>query len=194
LPAAGTVAKSIWVVEHGWHVGLAVRRADVRHELWPEAHELRFEHLEVGWGDGDFYPAERGTIGKALRAAVASGSSVVHVAAFDGPVESFFALSRVIELAVSPDGFDEFCRFVAAAYERGGADGRARPVGAGLYGFSRFYRANERYHVLNNSNQWAARALLAAGVPMHPGASVFAGSVMSQVEPLGVVRSAPRSD
>ena len=191
LPELGAPAKPIWVVDHGWHVGLAVRRADVRRELWPEADEMPFAHLEVGWGDGDFYPAEAGTIAKALRAAFASGSSVLHVATFDAPVEEFFTLSRVVALRVSPDGFDAFCRFIGAAYARD-AERRALPVGHGLYGSSRFYRATERYHVFNNSNHWAARGLVAAGVPVR--SSLSAGGLLAQVEPLGAVRPAPRAD
>ena len=185
LPASSDAAKLVWVVSHGWHVGLAVRRADVRADVWPEASGLGdFEHVEVGWGDGAFYPAPRGTVGLALRAAVASEGSVLHVAAFDGPVAAFFARSPIVELRVTPTGFDAFCRFIAAVYARD-EDGQPLIVGRGLYGVSRFYAAREPYHVFSNSNQWAVRALAAAGVPVR--ASLFARGVMTQVETLGVV-------
>ena len=180
----------MWVVGHGWHVGLVVRRADVRADVWPEAHDLgAFEHLEVGWGDGGFYPAERPTLGLALRAAFRSRSSVLHVAAFDGRVADFFAVSPVIELRLPRAGFDDLCRFVAGAYARG-ADGRASPLRPGLYGASRFYLARERYRVFDNSNQWAARALRAGGVPVVPALSLSAGSVLAQVARIGVVHRA----
>ena len=176
----------MWIVSHGWHVGLAVRRDDVRAEVWSEAHDVgAFEHLEVGWGDGDFYRAERGTVGLALRAAVASASSVLHVAAFDGAVHEFFAGAPVVELRLTPAAFDDVCRFIAAAYARAPA---AQPLGAGLYGASRFYRAREPYGAFGNSNHWAARALRAGGVPVSPALSFTAGSVFAQVERLGAVR------
>ncbi|MBI2207199.1 MAG: DUF2459 domain-containing protein [Candidatus Rokubacteria bacterium] len=176
----------MWVVGHGWHVGLAVRRDEVRADLWSEAHDFgAFEHVEVGWGDGDFYPAERGTVALALRAAVASASSVLHVAAFNGDVAEFFAGAPVVELRLTPAAFDAVCRFIAAAYAR---EPSAQPLGAGLYGASRFYRARQPYRVFDNSNNWAARALRAGGVPVSPGLSLTAGSVFAQVEPLGTVR------
>ena len=182
---AGEAARPVWVVSHGWHVGLAVRRSDVRAEIWPEAAELGdFEHLEVGWGDDAFYPAARGTLGLAWRAAFASEGSVLHVAAFDGPVAAFFAQSPVVELRVSPAGFDEMCRFIAESHTRD-ADGRPVIAGRGLYGVSRFYGARDRYHAFANSNHWAARGLAAGGVPIRP--SLFAGGVMTQAETLGVV-------
>src|SRR4051794_27833216 len=62
-------AKVVAIVNHGWHVGLAVRRADVTPALWPESGafgSVRF--LEVGWGDGEYYPAADVTPAMALRA------------------------------------------------------------------------------------------------------------------------------
>jgi uncharacterized protein (TIGR02117 family) len=184
-PGPAELAKLVWVVSHGWHVGLAMRRTDVRADVWSEASELGdLDHVEVGWGDGAFYPAPRGTVGLALRAAVASEGSVLHVAGFDGPVAAFFSRSPIVELRVTPAGFDALCRFIAAAYARD-AGGRPVTMARGLYGDSRFYAARERYHLFANSNQWAARALRAAGVPVRT--SLFARGVMAQVETLGVV-------
>jgi uncharacterized protein (TIGR02117 family) len=187
LPRPGEPSRPVWLVGHGWHVGLAVRRADVRPDVWREAHDLGgLEHVEVGWGDGEFYPAARGTVGMALKAAVRSASSVLHVAAFDGPVEAFFAESPVIELRLSPGGFDALCRFISAAYARDPA-GRPLPPAPGLYGAGRFYLARTRYHALDNSNQWAAQALRAGGVPVAPPLSLTSGSVLAQAARVGTV-------
>jgi hypothetical protein len=111
---------------------------------------------------------------------------VLHVAAFDSRVETFFEPAPVIELRVSPRGLDALCRFVAAAHARR-APGGAIVLGPGLYGASRFYLARGRYGLFRNSNQWAAQALREAGVPVVPALSVTAGSVLAQVAPLGTV-------
>jgi len=171
-------------------VGLALRIADVRAEAWPEPGALgSFTLVEVGWGDGAFYPAERGTLALAVSAAVRSRSSVLHVAAFDRPVLDFFVASPVVELALTPAGFDDLCRFLAATYARD-ADGRPRRVGDGLYGAGGFYAGHERYHAFNNSNQWAARALRAGGVPVAPGLALYGETVIAEVARFGVVRRA----
>jgi uncharacterized protein (TIGR02117 family) len=185
LPPAAS--RPVWVVGHGWHVGLALRRADVAPHLWPEAHAHGHrEYVEVGWGDGDFYPAEHGTLGLALRAAFSSRGSVLHVAAFDRGVAEFFMAAPVIELRVAPRDFDRLCRFVAATHARdAGGDGIV--VGPALYGAGAFYKARPRYGVLHNSNRWAARALARAGVPVAPALTVGSGSLLVQVAPLGTV-------
>jgi hypothetical protein len=164
-----------------------VRRADVPRDVWPEAHaDEASDHVEVGWGDADFYPAPRGTVGMALRAAFRSRGSVLHVAAFDGAVADFFARSPVIEVRVTPGGFDALCRYVAATHARAGT-GRGILVAPPLYGVGGFYRARTPYRLFGNSNQWTARALATAGVPVVPALSLNAGSVLAQLVPLGTV-------
>lgn len=47
---------SIHVVRHGWHAGIALPRAHVPPGVLAEsAHFGKAEHLEIGWGDRDFY-------------------------------------------------------------------------------------------------------------------------------------------
>jgi uncharacterized protein (TIGR02117 family) len=184
---AAIASRPVWVIGHGWHVGLALERADVARDVWPEAHaQSERRYVEVGWGDGEFYPAPHGTVAMALRAAFRSRSSVLHVAAFDPAVPDFFAGAPVVELRVTPAGFDALCTFVADTHARD-VTRRGMVVAPGLYGAGAFYQARPRYGAFANSNQWAARALLAAGVPVSPGLSVTSGSVLAQVAPLGTV-------
>lgn len=183
----------MWVVGHGWHVGLAVRIADVRVDVWPEPGRLGdVEYVEVGWGDGAFYVAERATLALGLNAAVSSDSSVLHVAAFVPPVVDFFVASPIVELPLTRAGFDDLSRYIADAYARD-ASGNPRRVGDGLYGTGGFYSARERYHVFNNSNQWAARALRAGGVPVAASLALYGGTVISEAARFGVVRRATGS-
>jgi uncharacterized protein (TIGR02117 family) len=174
----GSLTKVVYLVGHGWHVGIALARADVPRGAWPESDAFgarRF--LEVGWGDGDFYPAPRGTVRSALNAAFSSDGSVLHVAAFDPPVAEFFAGATVIAVPVSSAGVAALSRFIGDAYARDAA-GRAVAVAPGLYGDARFYRANGRYRLLDNSNTWTARALAIAGCPIDPEPIVTASGVL----------------
>jgi uncharacterized protein (TIGR02117 family) len=171
----------VYVVSHGWHVGIAVARADVAPSIWPEAADLGpFRYIEVGWGDGAFYPAPRGTLALAIEAALSSKSSVLHVAGFDAPVTEFFPGSTVIDLAVSPEGFDALTRFIHETYARDDA-GQPVRLGAGLYGHARFYRATGRYRLFDNSNHWTARALQAARCPIDPSGAFSADAVLDRV-------------
>ena len=164
-------------MSHGWHVGLAVPRADVSPALWPESAALgpvRF--VEVGWGDADYYPAVRGHPGLALQAAFASASSVLHVAGIDAPLTEFFRGSTIIEVPLSSAGFEALTRFIHAAYARD-SSGQPIAIGPGIYGTSRFYRAEGRYRLLDNSNTWTAKALAAAGCPIDAD-TITAGSLL----------------
>lgn len=175
----------VTLVSHGWHVGLAVRRADVSPAVWPDSAALGpVRYLEIGWGDADYYPAVRGHPGLALRAAFASAGSVLHVAGIDAPLAEFFAGSTIIEVPLSSRGFEELTRFIHAAYARDAA-GQAIVVGPGIYGASRFYRAEGRYRLFDNSNTWTAKALAAAGCPIDPDDTLTAGSLLRRARDLG---------
>ena len=104
----GEAVTSIWVVSHGWHTGIVVRRQDVPDGLWPQLRDFAGSELvEVGWGERDFYMAPAGTSGMALRAAFRPGSSVLHVAGFSGPVERQFPAREIVEITLSRRGFEQ---------------------------------------------------------------------------------------
>lgn len=172
-------ARTIWVISHGWHVGLVVRRADVV-GAWPELGDLEpSTFVEVGWGDGEFYPAARTTSGMALRAALCSSSSVLQVVGFDDPPGRFFAPAPVVEVPVTAAGLDTLISFVRETYARS-SDDRTERVAPALYGRGWFYRARGGYHLLVNSNTWAARALEAGGCPGTPRCTLTADRVLGQ--------------
>jgi uncharacterized protein (TIGR02117 family) len=179
LPGPEALARTVWVVSHGWHIGLAMRRADVA-AAWPELGDLEpTRFVEVGWGDGEFYPASRNTSGMALRAALFSRSSVLHVVGFDDPPDRFFGQAPVVEISVSASGLDALVSFVRQSYARDPEEGAAR-VQPGLYGRGWFYRARGQYHLFANSNTWAARALEAAGCAGPPCRALTADGVLDQ--------------
>src|SRR3989304_4340247 len=67
--APGEPVKPVYVINHGWHPAIAVRRADIPQDVWPEHGDFAdFEYVEVGWGDRDFYAAPEGTLWLAVKA------------------------------------------------------------------------------------------------------------------------------
>jgi uncharacterized protein (TIGR02117 family) len=188
VPAAAPDADTriVTLIGHGWHVGIAMRRADISEALWPESAALGpVRYLEVGWGDADYYPAARGHPGLAFRAAFASSGSVLHVVGVDAPLADFFAGAEIVEVPVSVHGFEALTRFIHDAYARDAA-GAPIVVAPGRYAVSRFYRAEGRYRLLDNSNSWAAKALAAAGCPIDPGETPTAGRLLDIARRLGI--------
>jgi uncharacterized protein (TIGR02117 family) len=171
---------SIYLVSHGWHVGLVLRRDDVPATAWPQKDVLGpFRYLEVGWGDGDYYPARRGTIALALRAAVGSRWSVLQVVGFDGDVPATFPRSKILRVDVSYAGVAAVADYIRRTYLEERAD-QPLIVAPAQYGFGFFFAAQGHYSVRNNSNTWVARALRIAGCPIDVEPAMTAGAVLHQ--------------
>lgn len=186
-PAPAELVKPIYVINHGWHTGIAVRRANIPEGVWPEHADFAdSEYVEVGWGDREFYTAPEGTLGLALKAVFWPTQGVLHVVGFDGPVQQFFRQREIVEILVSDRGFHRLAVFIGDAYAKDGS-GRTMVVGRGQYANSRFYVAREKYFLLKTCNTWTARALRSAGLPITSLYAVSAGNVMDQTRPLGQV-------
>jgi len=187
VSATATALALVWVVSHGWHVGLVLRRDDLAGlGPLPALAAVPGRYLEVGWGDGDFYPAAGGTVALALRAAFHSRSSVLQVVGFDAPITEMFPGSKVVRVELTPSGLAALARYVeaTAALDR---EGRPTVVAPAEYGSGVFYLARGRYRLIDNSNTWAARGLKAAGCPILADIVVTAGGVLHQAARFGRV-------
>ncbi len=180
-----------YVVTHGWHTGIAVRTADVPQSRGPAHDDFRdAEYLEIGWGNRDYWLARRATLGVALSAGLRGTPSALRVIAFDGAVEKFFFESDIVEIGLSRRGFEALITFIRESYATDDTGGII-PLGPGPIPNSRYYLARGAYHAFNNSNQWTAKALRAAGFPIAPALSLTASSVLGQACSFGrVIRSA----
>ena len=186
-PASAQQVEPVYLVGHGWHAGLVIRRTEATAAQWPEQNDFpKATFLEVGWGDRDFYQDPNPGAGKMLKAGLWPTPSVLHVAGFRGEVTAYFPASEVIRLDLPEAGVDSLAAYIHRAYARDEA-GRAIPLGPGLYGESRFYAGRERYHLHKNCNTWAARALRRAGVPLRPAEVLTAGDLLKQVRRFGEV-------
>lgn len=63
-PSSDEPSRKIYVVSHGWHAGIVVKRADIPAGVWPQHNEFPCaEYLEVGWGDRDYYKTPQPNLG-----------------------------------------------------------------------------------------------------------------------------------
>lgn len=185
LPAPGETGKRIFVLNHGWHTGIAIKKADIPRGLLPETEDFPgAESLEIGWGDWDYYQSPDPGAGLATKAAFFSGGSILHVIGFSGAVEDYFRGVEIFELTVSEEGFRRLSRFVSDAFLRPESEPREKPR-RGFYPNSRFYPARGKFHLFRNCNTWVAEALQAAGLAVSPFFVITAGNLSSQVRRLG---------
>lgn len=186
-PAPGEPTKPVYLVSHGWHAGIVVRRADIPPGVWPQSRDFPdAEFLEVGWGDRDYYMTRRPHLGHVLKAGLLPTASVLQIVGFNGPVERYFPRSEVIRIDLSEDGFERLCRYLEDSHAVDTA-GRAQPLGRSLYGRGSFYLSRETYHLFNTCNAWTARAMRAAGCPVTPAANLLVDTLMSNLSRCGTV-------
>ncbi|WP_434559373.1 DUF2459 domain-containing protein [Pseudomonas sp. R1-6] len=173
--------RSFYVVNHGLHTGLAIARPDLLQVLPALAEDFGDgDFVEFGWGDEDFYRAPHATLSLALRALFGSTATVLHAVKIDGDPRRRFAVSEVIEVRVTEDGYRRLLAFVAGTFTHS-ATGTLTVLGPGLYGDSRFYRSEGSYSLFYTCNAWVAEALAASSCPMSPTTVITAGNVMSQL-------------
>ncbi len=107
VPSTSEPRKTIYLVSHGWHAGIVLRRADIPDRARPELGEFpNTEYLEVGWGDTDYYQIPDPHIGLILKAALLPTASVLHIVGFSGSVPAYFPYSEIIIIELSTAGLE----------------------------------------------------------------------------------------
>ncbi|MCL7945444.1 TIGR02117 family protein [Marinobacter sp. ATCH36] len=172
----------VYVVGHGWHVGVVVA-ADELNPSIPGLKERFGEagYYELGWGDEGFYQASEITAGVTLRAIVWSKGTVMHVVALPVSPDNYFAGSDVVDTCLTAEGADSLIKYLSNSFARD-ANNNLVELQRGIYGDSQFYKGEGRYHLLNTSNKWTAKALKSAGMEISPTFKLMADSVLAFVE------------
>lgn len=193
-PAADAQATMhrVHVVRQGGHSGIVVRAADVPEHAWPARREfVGAEYLEVGWGDRAYYQASDPSVWLGLRALLWPTAGVLHMVAFSGPVEHYFASAEIVALQLTPQGLARLVAAISASHELDAA-GLPIPLGSGLHGASRFYASREAFHLFATCNVWTAAMLREAGVPVSHMLLPTSGTLFAQLRRHGqVIRPAP---
>jgi uncharacterized protein (TIGR02117 family) len=181
-PAPAGSSVTVFVVSHGYHAGLLVRREKLAAVAGQDGHTAlaaigqrfgAYPWLEIGWGDEGFYTSvptiAHLTFVSAVRALFLPGNaSVLHVVGVPEDLRAAFPAAEIVRLDLSEEGFRRLLAQLDAAFASGPQEPGPQDLGPGLYGPSRFYRAVGTFNLLNVCNHWTARLLDAAGVPTDP--------------------------
>lgn len=158
----------VYLINIGWHTGIAISVADVDRSLIPEAADLPTARwIEFGWGDAEFYLDPNPSIGQYLAAAFEETPAVMHLVGIPAPPEVYFPKAEVVVVPLDAGQIARLQAFISASFERGGAS-RAPRLGRGLYATSAFYDAHGVFTLDNTCNTWVARAFAAAGLEIDP--------------------------
>lgn len=175
-PPVGVDARTIHLVNHGWHSGLVIPRDVLTGEgAGPalRAIALRFRaypDLEFGWGEARFYRTTptlaEFNLRLALEALFTPGgrAGVVQVVGLERTVRESFPYSDLVTVRISSAGLARLLAHLETSFRL--VEGQPVTGGPGLYGPSLFYEGEGRFSYANVCNHWAARLLNAAGVPV----------------------------
>ncbi|MND24550.1 hypothetical protein D3C80_149710 [compost metagenome] len=192
VPCVAT--RTFQVVNHGWHTGILIAGRDLLQRLPRLGSGFGSGDLiELGWGDAAFYRTPEAGVGQALGAAFRSGGSVLHVVRVPIGRRGSVAGGDSVSLTVGEDGYRRLLDHLAASFART-PQGDLQPLGPGLYGDSRFYRANGRYSLFHNCNTWVAEAVAASGIALRSTSVVTAEGVMSRLREAQPARPSDAAD
>ncbi|WP_136798397.1 DUF2459 domain-containing protein [Desulfosediminicola ganghwensis] len=185
-PLPGEPTRIIHVVSHDWHAGIVVQQSDIHQADWPKLAEFaHMDYLEIGWGDRAYYRSPEPGLFLGAQALVFPTTSVLHIVGMNRPPEATFPNSEIIRIELSAVGLAQMIRRIAQSFSRD-ENGSVISLGPGLYGFSRFFASEEKYHLLMTCNSWTAVVLQAAGCPVNPTLTV--DGLLSQLRNLGKVQ------
>ena len=180
-------SKSIYVIRHGWHTGIAIKRSDISFCQWPEIQSLcDCEFVEVGWGDEGYLRSRFPNPVVMANAAVLPSRSAIHVVGLPCSPEKYFSESQVVKIPVSSSQMTKLCQHLHECYASDDGD-RPQKVARPKYGHGNggVYRANGYYFLPNTCNVWTARALRAADCPVIVPLCVLSRPTMIQTKCIG---------
>jgi len=169
------------IVHNSWHAAFVLRKSDLSEKLMPELadfSEARF--IEFSWGDKDYFPDPASGIFAAVKAALWSEGSVMHLVGFADTMEHFYRGAAVTELRLNSSAYDRMVDYINQTFSREASSGRA-PAAPGLFPNSRFYPASRSFSMFRTCNTWVAEALELAGLPISSEFVITAGNLERQI-------------
>ncbi|GIT97774.1 DUF2459 domain-containing protein [Sulfurovum sp. TSL1] len=173
--------KTVYVVNHGLHTGIVLPKKDAASYMHAFNDFKSARYLEIGWGDEIYYQTDPNTLWMGIRALFWPTDSVLHVAALQTDPIAYFNNNKVLRLKLSKTGFIRLVEYIDSSFTLN-KNRQVIRLGNGLYGTSRFYRAEGKFHLFNNCNTWSARAISHSGFPINTCCIFTADDLITQLE------------
>lgn len=162
--ATDETGKPVHIVSHGLHAGILIPNpgrtsaTSIWSNLFPGS-----PWLEMGWGDGKFYPEPDAGFLLGMRALMVPTASVLHVVEVPDSGPDYFGEDNTLEVRLSDAQFARLVASIESAFVRD-AGGMPIPLGPGRYGRSQFFDAHGDFHLFRNCNHWVIERLEDAGL------------------------------
>jgi uncharacterized protein (TIGR02117 family) len=155
----------IYLIKQRWHTAIVFQTEYVDTTIFPEAKLFeKYELIDIGWGDAEFYQHPGFDSGLALRALFLKTPSTLRVEGIVVSKESYFEISEiVVRLDISDKQLEEIIEFISNTIFR---TEDSKPIVLSEAGLGRiiFFLANGDYYLFNTCNTWLASCLSGAGI------------------------------
>ncbi len=179
--AGAPSCRTVYVIHDSWHAAIVLNKNDLAEREIPELADFpAAPWIEFSWGDQDYFPNPSSGALAAIRAALWSSGSVLHLVGFAGELKKFYPGAEILRLDISSSAFDQLVSYIAQTFRRPAPD-KPAPASAGLFPNSRFYPATRQFSLLRTCNTWVAEALSSAGLPLTPTLVITAGNLRSEI-------------
>jgi len=166
-PADGV---EIYVVTFGVHTDIMVPRRHAVMDWNPWFPPRDFErprlgeYAMLGWGDRRFFDEVREwkdlSIGVALESSLLPSPTLMHVSHYPRPLET----NQVQRVVLSETNYARLCAHLRSGFQLGTNDLPTLVPDLTYLGYDAFYEGAGSYDGITTCNEWAAKALRAAGV------------------------------
>lgn len=184
---AGTVSKTVYLVQRGWHTGISIDVTD-----WPRDRSALLDdlpaakRLEFGWGDAVYYQSVDKDLSMLLSAAFLPTPSVIEVIGVEPEQIAGWSARRVIPLRLTSVQLDALVASIADEFATPTQqDWTPQPTGielASASGRIRFYHAHGSFYFPRTCNRWIAERLEAAGCDLGSSSIISASALMRRVQ------------
>ncbi|MCG8673632.1 MAG: DUF2459 domain-containing protein [Pseudomonadales bacterium] len=153
-PAQAGQSKTVYVEIDGKHTAILVKNKDL--PSWfplSDSEHRQKKYLRIGWGDADYYGADKKNVGMALRALFVPTPSVVEISSED----RLTGLPKLYPVTMSRSKFARLVVYFSESFEQGTLGGPewSRTNNAG----AEYYKAEGRYTLFKNCNNWTSKAI-----------------------------------
>jgi uncharacterized protein (TIGR02117 family) len=173
--------RTAYVIHDSWHAAIVLSKNDLPEQTIPELADFpAAQMIEFSWGDQDYFPNPNSGFLTAIKAALWSSGSVLHLVGFAGELKKVYPGAEILRLDISSSAFDHLVSYIAQTFRRPAPD-KPAPASAGLFPNSRFYPATRQFSLLRTCNTWVAEALSSAGLPLSSRLVITAGNLRSEI-------------
>ncbi len=179
---------TIYVASISWHTGIIVPGYSIPDSLWPVQHNFsKFDYLEIGWGDRDFYQHPKFNLWYIIKAVLWPTPTALHIVPLkEENIEINYIDTKVVKLKITQKELNDLSHFLVSQFELN-EQGKVIPLNEGFYINSQFFAGSGKYYFPKNSNVWAAKALKTAGFSFTPIFYQTTGMVVNKADNFGKV-------